>query len=99
MTLSDGAVIKAGEKLTAKQVKQVVVNEDITFKAIHEKLPEKPADDIPVTTPDTGVSTMELGVEQIKVSILWLFLAAVAVTTTVAATSRLTHKKVGFKKK
>ena len=86
VALTNGTVIKAGEKLTPEQVKQVVVNDDITFEAIH---------DTGVKSPDTGASTMELDAEYIKVSLLLLSLVAMAI----AVTPKLMRKKVGFNKK
>ena len=46
MTLDDGTIIKAGQKLTPEEVKRVVVKEDLKFTAIHET--------IPAEVPDTG---------------------------------------------
>ena len=85
VVLKDGTTIKAGEYMTLEQVKQVTVNEDLVFEAIH----------VSVLAPDTGSSMMESNAELIGVSILWLSLVAMAGIIT----PRLMHKKVGFKRK
>ncbi len=51
VVLTDGTKIKAGEKMTLAQVKEVVVDKDITFKAIH--------DTIPIAVPNTGEMTSD----------------------------------------
>lgn len=52
VTLTDGTVIKAGEPITNEQIKEVVVDSDIKFTAIHEK-------EEAVAVPDTGGNTAE----------------------------------------
>ena len=52
VTIDDGIVIKAGKKITAAQIKKVVVSSNITFTAIHGAEKE-------VAAPDTGTMTEE----------------------------------------
>ena len=87
VTLEDGTVIKAGETLTAAQIKQVVVDQDITFKVYHE--PGTPA------TPDTGSTTKNADVAKIAALPV---IALLGIALAIRALPRFTHKKVNFKK-
>ncbi|MBQ3476124.1 hypothetical protein IJH26_01265 [Candidatus Saccharibacteria bacterium] len=91
VTLKDGKVIKAGEKITEAQIKQVVVTQDIEFKAYHspELKPEEPA------APNTGASTEELNATQIVVSVLGIGLGALMI----GLLPYLNRKKIGFNKR
>lgn len=90
VTLKDGKVIKAGEKITEAQIKQVVVTQDIEFKAYHspEQKPKEPA------APNTGASTEELNATQIVVSVLGIGLGALMI----GLLPYLNRKKIGFNK-
>ena len=50
VTLKDGTTIPAGDPITSEQIKNVVVDQDITFTAVHA---------VSIVTPDTGKSTKE----------------------------------------
>lgn len=67
VALADGTEIKAGEKISEGQILLVVVDQDITFTAIHEpeeedkEDEEEPESEVPVPdtdVPNTGASTM-----------------------------------------
>lgn len=87
VTLEDGTEIKAGEHLTPEQVKQVVVEKDITFEAIHETT--SPA------APDTGASTTE-GVSATAISVSVASLVALVIAGFCLA--NIKREKVDFKK-
>ena len=100
--LIDGTVIKAGEKMTAEQVKNVVVTQNITFEAIHETIPVDPEEENPeiiepaatVAAPETGAATGETNAVAITVSVMGVL--AVALFARLAP--RMFHKKMDFKK-
>ena len=52
VVLKDGTVIKKGESITAEQIKNVVVNSNLSFTAIHKTAGEPAA-----KTPNTGLFT------------------------------------------
>ena len=83
VTLKDGTIIKAGNKLTSEQVKQVVVERDITFTAIHEES---------VLAPDTGEFTSTESLAPVVFSVFGI--AALALI--VGLLPRLTRKKIKF---
>lgn len=85
VVLEDGTEIKAGDPITDKQIKSVIVDKNIKFTAIFE-------DDIKV--PNTGASTMDLNATQITISTIAILLLALMIR----ALPRLTHKKVNFNK-
>ena len=69
VTLEDGTVIKAGDPILTEQIKQVIVDQDITFTAIHV------AKGTPVATPNTGTVSKGIDAAQIaSVSIIGLIL-------------------------
>ena len=86
VTLEDGTVIKTGEKLSPEQVKQVVIDQDIEFTAIHKL--------IPTPAPNTGAPTSDYNAGQIVTSVFGITLGALFVVLP----SRLHHKKVGVSK-
>ncbi|MBR3122051.1 hypothetical protein IKF28_01250 [Candidatus Saccharibacteria bacterium] len=102
VTLTNGKTIKAGEPITDEELKQVVVDKDITFTAIHTKEGEEPEeedeegeeDSGTIATPDTGASTKDINAVLIPASLITILLAAL----TIRALPRLAHKKVGFDK-
>ncbi len=85
VVLEDGTEIKAGDPITDKQIKSVIVDKNIKFTAIFE-------DDIKV--PNTGASTMDLNATQITISTIAVLLLALMIR----ALPRLTHKRVDFNK-
>lgn len=94
VTLKDGTTIEAGEELTLEQLKEVIVNQDIKFTAIHKIIePEEESSDIKV--PDTGSSTDNgSGLEQTTIYILGS-LMVIPLSYIVAL---LCRKKVNFDK-
>ena len=87
VTLEDGTVIKKGEKMTLAQVKQVVVDQDITFTAIHE------TEDGPAV-PNTGSYTSEGSLMPIAISITGVALGAMII----GLLPKLHHKRIDFNK-
>ena len=86
VTLEDGTEIAAGEPITEEEIKKVVVEEDITFTAIHEKTP---------VVPDTGnIMDKELNGAVVPMSIAGI----IALATVLFYLPRINHKKVSFKK-
>ena len=90
VTLEDGTTIKAGEPITAAQIKQVVVDKDIEFKVYH--VTEEAATP---ATPNTGATTK--GADIAKIAALPV-LALLGIALAIRALPRFTHKKVDFKK-
>lgn len=88
VTLEDGTVIKAGEKLTMEQIKQVVVDQDITFIAVYKAVS-------PVSAPDTGVYTGGFNASVAASLLMGVLLVG---GLAVGLTPRVFHKRVGFKK-
>lgn len=77
VTLENGTIIKAGEKITPEQIKMVIVDQNLTFTAIHKTIEkeepksedEEESSDIRV--PDTGSFTGEgSGIAQVTIYIL-----------------------------
>ena len=89
--LEDGTEIKAGEKITSEQVKQVVVNQNLKFTA-HHIATSKEDDKKGPAAPNTGASTGEFNAAPIAVSVLGITLGALFVRLL----PRLTHKKIKF---
>ena len=91
VTLTDGkTVIKAGEAISEAQIKQVVVNENLEFKAFHKPVPV-PEEKGPAA-PNTGASTGEFNATPIVISVFGITLGALFVRLL----PRLTHKKIKF---
>ena len=87
VTLGDGTTVEAGNKLTSDQVKQVVVEENITFTAIHED-----SEDESVSAPDTGAFTSTESLTPVILSI-----SGIAVVALIAGLlPKFAHKKVKF---
>ncbi len=87
VTLDDGTVIKAGDPITSDQVKQIAIREDITFTAIHDKIP---------SAPDTGSMTDTDGP---SATIIQISAVALSLVTVLAfCLARLSHKKIDFEK-
>lgn len=91
VTLEDGTVIPAGQAITPEQVKLVVVNDNITFTAVHAEIPE---DESGVLVPDTGQSTGNMSAVVISVSVIGVGLGALML----AMIPKFAHRKIGFKK-
>ena len=86
VTLEDGTIIKAGDPITTEQIEQVIVNQDITFTAIH--IPK-------VTTPETGTFTKGIDAAQIvTVSLFGVLGCGLAIKYL----PRALRKKVNFDK-
>lgn len=69
VTLEDSTLIKAGDPILTDQIKQVIVDQDITFTAIHV------TKGTPVLTPNTGVTSKGIDAAQIvSVSVLGVIL-------------------------
>ena len=92
VTLTDGTTIPAGQAITAEQVKMVVVNEDLTFTAVHATIPEEESSD--TLAPNTGHSTGSMNAAVISVSVIGVALGALAL----AMIPKFAHRKIGFKK-
>lgn len=90
VTLEDGTTIKAGEPITAAQIKQVVVDKDIEFKVYH--VTEEAA---APATPNTGATTK--GADIAKIAALPV-IALLGIALAIRALPRFTHKKVNFDK-
>ncbi len=84
--LEDGTVIKAGDPITTEQIEKVIVNQDITFTAIH--IPK-------VTTPETGTFTK--GVDAAQIATISIF-SIVACGLAIKFLPRILSKKVKFDK-
>ncbi len=85
--LADGSTIKAGEPLTSAQIATVVVDQDITFTAIHV------FEETPVAAPDTGSNTQGIeGAQLATISIVAVLLCGLSLR----ALPRIVRKKVGF---
>ena len=78
--LADGATIKAGDKLTAKQILDVIIDEPVTFTAVHIGS---------VLTPDTGLFTSESGYSN-----LYTLGATVAVLLMFGVLAKYAHGRV-----
>ena len=86
VTLEDGTIIKADHPITTEQIEQVIVNQDITFTAIH--IPK-------VTTPETGTFTNGIDAAQIfTVSLFGVLGCGLAIKYL----PRALRKKVNFDK-
>ncbi|MBR3116082.1 InlB B-repeat-containing protein [Candidatus Saccharibacteria bacterium] len=83
--LEDGTEIKAGNPITEEQIKQIIVDRDITFTSHYKKIP---------VTPDTGATTNNNITSVATVSTTGVLLTALFIY----ALPRLTHRKVWFKK-
>ena len=92
VTLTDGTTIPAGQAITAEQVKMVVVDEDLTFTAVHATIPEEESSD--TLAPNTGHSTGSMNAAVISVSVIGVALGALAL----AMIPKFAHRKIGFKK-
>ena len=92
VTLTDGTTIPAGQAITAEQVKMVVVDEDLTFTAVHATIPEEESSD--TLAPNTGHSTGSMNAVVISVSVIGVALGALAL----AMIPKFAHRKIGFKK-
>lgn len=87
VVLDDGTEIAAGEPITEEQIAHIVVTEDITLTAVHEKA---------VAVPDTGeIVSKELSGAVVPMSIAGI----IALATILFYLPRINHKKVNFKKK
>ena len=86
VTLADGTTIKAGEAISAEQIALVVVDQDITFLAVHEE-------ESAIGVPDTGAFTGAINTAAaVSVSIIGVLALALAIRSL----PHLTHKKVKF---
>lgn len=83
VTLTNGTTIRAGKPITTKQVKQVIVNEDITFTAVHKAIEE-----VPIKVPDTGASTQDTNAALIAISVIGIISGAAII----GILPRITHK-------
>ena len=89
VTLEDGTIIKAGEKISDEQIKQVVVDKDMRFIVHFEK---KETPNTP-NTPNTGAMSGSVDAATIATaSVFGIVLIALAIK----ALPRLAHKKVNF---
>ena len=89
--------MKAGQPITEEQIKQVIVDQNITFTAIYKAKPvEKPEapKEPSIGVPDTGESTGETNAISIVVSTVSIVILALFV----GLLPKLTHKKIDFKK-
>lgn len=86
VTLEDGTIIKAGDPITTEQIEQVIVNQDITFTAIH--IPK-------VTTPETGTFTK--GIDAAQIVTISLF-GVLGCGLAIKYLPRALRKKVNFDK-
>jgi hypothetical protein len=86
VVLTDGTTIKAGNPITPKQVKQVVVNEDLTFTAIHAPK---------VAVPDTGIFTKESNGLLITLSVAGMALGTLTIALLAKATRKI-HRRSQF---
>ncbi|MBR3116081.1 hypothetical protein IKF30_02525 [Candidatus Saccharibacteria bacterium] len=86
--LEDETTIKAGDPITAEQIKKVVVNQNITFTAHYKK------QTTPVT-PNTGASTKGLDAATIAtISVI----GVLGIALFIRFLPQITHKKIGFEK-
>ncbi len=88
ITLNDGTVIKAGSPISLDQIKEVVVNQDIIFTAVHKSIEE------PIAVPNTGESTKDVNAILASTSVIGVLLGALFIR----ALPRILHKKVDFEK-
>lgn len=89
VTLNDGSIIKAGEKITEEQIKNVIVHDNINFTAHYSKVEATPK------FPNTGSSTKAIdaaGIATISIA------AVLGLALFIRALPRITHKKIGFKR-
>lgn len=89
VTLNDGTIIKAGEKITEEQIKNIIVHDNINFTAHYSKVEATPK------FPNTGSSTKEIdaaGIATISIA------AVLGLALFIRALPRITHKKIGFKR-
>lgn len=87
--LDDGTTIKAGESITAEQIKKVIVHDNLTFTAHYKKVETTPK------LPNTGSSTKEIdaaGIATISVA------AVLGLALSIRVLPRIMHKKIGFKR-
>ena len=85
--LANGTTIKAGDPLSLAQIKSVIVNQDITFTALHI------AEEEQIAVPDTGASTKGTDAAQlVTISIL----AVLSVALLLRALPRILRRKVNF---
>ncbi|MBQ3436606.1 hypothetical protein IJG26_01465 [Candidatus Saccharibacteria bacterium] len=87
VTLTDNTTIKAGQPITMDKIKLVIVNQDITFTAIHEKK------EATIPVPNTGASTMNI--EPATIASVSVF-GVLALALTIRVLPRFTRKKVRF---
>ena len=87
VALTDGTEIKAGKYITPEQIKQVVVNENLVFTAIHKT-------ESNIAVPDTGLFTGAANAEQVVI-LLAVVLIGIPI---VGSLPKIFHKKIGFKK-
>lgn len=88
VTLTDGTVIKAGDPISEGDLRNVAVNQNITFTAIHDQIPSS------LAVPNTGASTGQISAIFIPISMIGMLV----VTLAIRFLPRLTHKKVDFDK-
>lgn len=93
VTLDDGTAIQAGNDITTEQIKHVVVDRDITFKALHASTQKNDKENT-INVPNTGESTGEINAILVPVSVVGILLGALFIRSL----PRLFHKKVGFNK-
>ena len=92
VTLKDGTVIKAGEKMNAEQIRNVVVDKDVRFTAIHSSDGEV----VPtVAVPDTG----EFVGDSNAMLVISLLTPIVVIVLLLANIYNRKTNEVGFKKK
>lgn len=85
--LANGTTIKAGDPLSLAQVKSVIVDQDITFTALHT------AEEEEIAVPDTGASTKDTDAAQIAtISVLAVLSGALLIR----ALPRILRRKVNF---
>ena len=97
VTLTDGTVIRAGKPISKEEMKEIVVDQNIVFTAIHDKTPAKgdePSKKQNVAVPNTGEATGEINAILVPVSVIGILLGALFIRSL----PRLTHKKVNFDK-
>lgn len=94
VALKDGTEILAGKPITPAQVKEVVVEEDLVFTAIHEAKEEEKEDKEDIVAPDTGMVTGETNGMQVTISIVVIMLGAMLI----ALMPKFMHKKISFRK-
>ena len=80
VTLSDGTVIKAGQKILPSELTKVIVHSDLTFTAIHG-LPEEDPEPI-IPAPNSGAFTSETNASQVIFPIAGTLLGALLISPT-----------------